>query len=95
MKSTIILILILLLSGCSMFTPPSGTHYTVKYGEIEVSVDDFTNREGVQFEYVSGDTKIILKKKSVDSATPLAALNQKQAENQSKLLDLANKVIGQ
>ena len=78
-----------------MFTPPSGTHYTVKYGDIEVQVDDYTDREGVQFEYTSGDTTIILKKKSVDSATPLAALNQIQAENQSKLIDLANKVIGQ
>ena len=92
MKLTIILIL---LTGCSMFTPPSGTHYTVKYGDIEVQVDDYTDREGVQFEYTSGDTTIILKKKSVDSATPLAALNQIQAENQSKLIDLANKVIGQ
>ena len=90
-----LIIIALLFSGCSMFTPPSGTHYTVKYGEIEVSVDDYTNRSGVQFEYVSGDTKIILKKKDVDSATPLAVLNQMQAENQSKLIDLANKVIGQ
>ena len=92
MKLTIILIF---LTGCSMFTPPSGTHYTVKYGDIEVQVDDYTDREGVQFEYTSGDTTIILKKKSVDSATPLAALNQIQAENQSKLIDLANRVIGQ
>ena len=89
-----IIIILLLLTSCSMFTPPSGTHYTVKYGEIEVTVDDYTNRSGVQFEYTSGDTKIILKKKDVDSATPLAALNKVQAENQSKLLDLANKVIG-
>ncbi len=87
------LILILLLSGCSMFVPPSGVHYTVKYGDADVTVNDYTDKKGVQFEYVKGDTKIILKKKEVDSSTPAQALNQAQAENQARLLDLAAKVL--
>ena len=86
------LILILFLSGCSMLTPPSGTHYTVKYGEIEVEVDDYTDREGVEFEYMAGDTSIVLKKKSVDTATPAAAISKQQADNNAKLLDLVSKV---
>jgi len=91
-----IIILALLLTGCStLFTPPSGTHYTVKYNEIEVTVDDYTDREGIQFEYVAGDTKIVLKKESVDSATPLGALSEQQAKNQAKLLDIAAKVLNQ
>ena len=76
-----------------MLTPPSGTHYTVKYNQIEVTVDDYTDREGIQFEYVTGDTKIVLKKESVDSATPLGALSEQQAKNQAKLLDIAAKVL--
>jgi hypothetical protein len=76
-----------------MFVPPSGTHYTVEYGDIKASVDDYTDREGVQFEYINGDTSIVLKKKEVDSSTPAAALSQTQAENQSRLLDLATKVL--
>jgi len=87
-----LIILALLLTGCSL-TPPSGTHYEIEKGDIKVKVDDYTNRSGIQFEYVSGDTRIILKKKDVDAATPLAALSKVQADNQSKLLDLANKVI--
>ena len=76
-----------------MFSPPQGTHYTGKYGEIEVTVDDYTDKEGVEFEYVAGDTRIILKKESVDSATPLGALSEQQAKNQAKLLDIAAKVL--
>ena len=76
-----------------MFVPPSGTHYTVKYGEIEVDVADFTDRNGVEFEYIRDGATIRLKKKEVDSSTPAAALNQTQAENQSRLLDLAAKVL--
>lgn len=88
-----IILFIITLSGCaSVFAPPSGTHYTLKYGEVEVNVDDWTDREGVEFEYTNGETKVILRKKSVDTATPAAALNVIQAENQSKILDLVEKV---
>jgi len=90
MKLTILFAL--LLSGCSMFVPPSGTHYTVKYGEIEVEVDDYTDRNGVQFEYTSGDTKVVLKKKEVDTSTPAAAISKQQADNNAKLLDLVSRV---
>ena len=93
MKAILLIVLITFLSGCSMFVPPSGTHYTVKYGEIEVEVDDYTDRNGVQFEYTNGDTKVVLKKKEVDTATPAAAISQKQAENNSKLLDAVAAII--
>ena len=89
----LIILALPLITSCSMLTPPSGTHYTVKYHEIEVTVDDYTDREGIQFEYVAGDTKIVLKKESVDSATPLGALSEQQAKNQAKLLDIAAKVL--
>ena len=91
----ITLLTLILLSGCStLFAPPAGVHYEVTYKGVVVKVDDWTNTEGVEFEYITGDTTIILKKKTVDTTTPAAVLGKIQAENTSKLIAIAAMAAG-
>ena len=81
-------------TGCSMFTPDTGTHYKVKYDKIEVEVDDYTDREGIEFEYTNENgTTVTLKKALVDTSTPADIIMGKSAENQAAALELLNKVI--
>lgn len=94
LSKILVIVGLLLVSGCSLLSPNVGTHYTVKYGEIEVTVDDYTDREGINFEYVNADgTKVKLKKDSVDTSTPAQVLATQQAKTQGELVEMLKKVI--
>ncbi len=66
-----LILLPILLTGCSMFTPETGTHYEVEYNDIKVKVDDYTDREGIEFEYTNPNgTSVTLKKNEVNTSNP-------------------------
>ena len=82
------------ISGCQMFTPDTGTHYEVEYDKIKVKVDDYTDREGIEFEYTNENgTTVTLKKALVDTSTPADVIMGKSAENQALALDMINRLI--
>lgn len=86
----ITLLIALVLSGCAS---QAGVHYEIKYGDIEVSVTDYTDREGVMFTYVKDGTEISLKKDSVDTTTPGVALGEIQAKNQAELIGIVKALV--
>ena len=77
-----------------MFTPDTGTHYEVEYDKIKVKVDDYTDREGIEFEYTNENgTTVTLKKALVDTSTPAEVILSKSVENQASALALIGKAI--
>lgn len=89
-----LIVLPILLSGCSMFTPETGTHYEVEYNDIKVKVDDYTDREGIEFEYTNPNgTSVTLKKNEVNTSNPAEVIMGKATENQAKALELLDKLI--
>ena len=89
-----LIVLPILLSGCSMFTPETGTHYEVEYNDIKVKVDDYTDREGIEFEYTNPNgTSVTLKKNEVNTSNPAEIIMGKATENQAKALELLDKLI--
>jgi len=93
MKILMVLV-VMALSGCSLFIPDTGTHYEVEYDKIKVKVDDYTDREGIEFEYTNENgTTVTLKKALVDTSTPADVIMGKSAENQAKALELINRLV--
>ena len=89
-----LMVLPILLSGCSMFTLETGTHYEVEYNDIKVKVDDYTDREGIEFEYTNPNgTSVTLKKNEVNTSNPAEIIMGKATENQAKALELLDKLI--
>ena len=87
-------LVVMALSGCSLFIPDTGTHYEVEYDKIKVKVDDYTDREGIEFEYTNENgTTVTLKKALVDTSTPADVIMGKSAENQAKALELINRLV--
>jgi len=77
-----------------MFTPETGTHYEVEYNDIKVKVDDYTDREGIEFEYTNPNgTSVTLKKNEVNTSNPAEIIMGKATENQAKALELLDKLI--
>ena len=77
-----------------MFTPETGTHYEVEYNDIKVKVDDYTDREGIEFEYTNPNgTSVTLKKNEVNTSNPAEVIMGKATENQAKALELLDKLI--
>ena len=93
-KIALAVMLSLNLAGCSLFIPDTGTHYEVEYDKIKVKVDDYTDREGIEFEYTNENgTTVTLKKALVDTSTPADVIMGKSAENQAKALELLDRLV--
>ena len=93
-KVALAVMLSLNLAGCSLFIPDTGTHYEVEYDKIKVKVSDYTDREGIEFEYTNENgTTVTLKKALVDTSTPADVIMGKSAENQALALDMINRLI--
>ena len=90
----LLMFLVTCLCSCSLFVPDTGTHYEVEYDKIKVKVDDYTDREGIEFEYTNENgTTVTLKKALVDTSTPADVIMGKSAENQAKALELLDRLV--
>lgn len=92
-----LMLTVLLLSGCAQ-VPQTGVTYSVKYGDAEIEVANYTDNDVIEVEYEAQDgRKLVLKKQGVDNTSPATVLsaaqiqlNAQQTKSISELLATIN-----
>jgi hypothetical protein len=73
-------LVLLLLTGCAQ-VPDTGVTYSVKYGDAEIEVANYTDNEVIEVEYESKDgRRLILRKQGVDNTSPATVLSTAQIQ---------------
>ena len=89
----LLIALTLILTGCAQM-PQTGVKYSVNYGDAEIQVENYTDNEVIEVDYVGQDgTKLTLKKKGVDNTSPVTVLGatavQIGAQNAQAQIEMA------
>ena len=88
----LLLLSLLILPGCALFNPAGVADYELTLGEYEAQIFNSKDIESITFEMTKnpdGTVTAVFNQKGVSASNPAMI----QAENNSKVLDLAAKLI--